>query len=323
MIDVTAIGELLIDFTSTGKGGDGSLLYARHPGGAPANVLAANAKLGGKTAFIGKVGNDDFGLYLRDCLAGLGIRTEGLIISDRVHTTLAFVTLKSDGERSFSFYRNPGADMMLYPEEIDMQLIEECRILHFGSVSLTNEPARLATIKALEVAKGKKKIISYDPNYRPLLWSDKKLAQAIMKLYIPFADILKVSDDELFLLTGENDVLRGAKLLADQGVALVLISMGEKGSFFYKKGEHDFVPGFSVEAIDTNGAGDTFLGAIHYKLKDYSIADINRLEKKELKEILLFANASASLTTRRNGAMSAMPTLDEVNNHLKDELMHA
>jgi fructokinase len=312
MYDVTAIGELLIDFTSTGTDANGVLCYARHPGGAPANVLAANQKLGGKTAFIGKVGADSFGDFLEKTLRDIGVETQGLIRSADVHTTLAFVQLDEKGDRSFTFYRNPGADTMLKPDEVNESLILGSRMLHFGSVSLSREPARSATLHAIRTAKNAGKIISYDPNDRPLLWEDTDQARRIMREYAAFADIIKVSEEELYLLTGEADPIKGAALLARLGPALVLISMGPKGAFYYMEGVYGAVPTYDVKTIDTNGAGDAFLGAVHARLRNKSLDEIRGMSRADLENIVAFANAAGALTTTKNGAISAMPTLLEV-----------
>ena len=312
MFDVTAIGELLIDFTSTGTDSSGVLSYARLPGGAPANVLAANRKLGGKTAFIGKVGQDAFGDFLEKTLSDIGIETQGLIRSKDVHTTLAFVQLDEKGDRSFTFYRNPGADMMLTPEEVDDSLILDSHILHFGAVSLSREPAGSATLHAVLTAKKAGKIVSYDPNYRPLLWGDAAQALTVMREYAVFADIIKVSEEELILLTEEEDPVKGAAVLSELGATLVLISMGTKGAFYYMDGVFGTVPAYDVKTIDTNGAGDAFLGAVHYRLRNKSLAEIRRLGRDDMEDIVAFANAAGSLTTTKNGAISAMPTLPEV-----------
>jgi len=318
VFDVTAIGELLIDFTSTGMDANGVMCYARHPGGAPANVLAANQKLGGNTAFIGKVGQDSFGIYLKNYLEQLGISTTGLMLSPDVHTTLAFVQLDQKGDRSFTFYRNPGADMMLAPEEVSDELIRNSNMLHFGSISLSKEPARSATLHAVQTAKDAGKMISYDPNYRPLLWDDVKDAQQVMRSCVQYADIIKVSEEEMMLLTGETDPLQGAARLSEMGAVLVLVSMGSKGAYYYLADKHGILPAYDVKTVDTNGAGDAFLGAVHYRLQDKTLDDIRQLPSSELEDIVSFANAAGSLTTTKSGAISAMPTRAEVEDCIKN-----
>lgn len=312
MFDVTAIGELLIDFTPSGTNQRGDLIFARNPGGAPANVLAANSRIGGKTAFIGKVGEDSFGIYLRDVLNGIGISTEGLVTSKTVNTTLAFVQLDEKGDRSFIFYRKPGADMMLETTDVKESLIADSHIFHFGSVSLTDEPSRSATIHAVRLARKKGCIISYDPNYRHTLWDSLENAKKQMLMGLTFADIVKVSEEEMILLTGEKDLVKGSLLLAKEGASLILISLGDKGAF-YRRGElYGIMPAYNVKTIDTNGAGDAFLGAIHYQLRGKQLSEIRNMGKAEIEEIVSFANAAGSLTTTKSGAITALPSLEEI-----------
>jgi fructokinase len=312
MFDVTAVGELLIDFTPDGSNAMGEMLFARKPGGAPANVLAANSRLGGKTAFIGKVGNDALGRFLRKTLEDIQIDTNGLAIDPDIPTTLAFVQLDERGDRSFSFYRKPGADLMLRTSDIKKDLVTGCHILHFGSVSLTGEPSRSATLFAVETAKRSGRIISYDPNYRPLLWSDAKTAIQQMKAGLVLADIVKVSEEEMTLLTGETGLLEGSHELARYGASLILISLGSKGAF-YRKGEmHGLLPTYDVKTIDTNGAGDSFLGAVHYRLHGKTLKEIQKLSEEDMKDIISFANAAGSLATTKGGAIPAMPALEEI-----------
>ncbi|MBY6929181.1 carbohydrate kinase family protein [Clostridium botulinum] len=314
MFDVVAIGELLIDFTFGGKDDSGNTIFCQKAGGAPANVLAANSKLGGKTAFIGKVGQDSFGEFLKETLKNLNININGLVRTNKVNTTLAFVNIDKNGERSFSFYRNPGADMMLEYEEVNREIIDECNIFHFGSVSLTKGPSQDATLKAVQYAKQKGKIISYDPNYRPLLWDDNEYAKKMMLEGLKFADIIKVSEEELELLTGETDLIKGSNKLAQNGASLILISLGEKGSFYRKGNIYGLVEPYKVKAIDTNGAGDSFFGALHYKLIGKSLLDIKNMQKEEIEDIIKFANAAGAITTTRSGAIAALPQLNEVEN---------
>lgn len=312
MFDVTAIGELLIDFTPAGTNASGELLFARKPGGAPANVLAANSRLGGKTAFIGKVGDDSFGYFLRKTLEDLHINTTGLAIEPDIPTTLAFVQLDERGDRSFSFYRKPGADLMLQTSDVKEELATGCCILHFGSVSLTGEPSRSTTFAAVKAAKDAGRMISYDPNYRPLLWDSAEAAKEQMKAGLALADIVKVSEEEMTLLTGETDLNKGSRALARYGAALVLISLGLKGAFYRSGGLCGLLPTYDVKTIDTNGAGDAFLGAIHYRLRGKMLEEIQKFTEAELKDVISFANAVGSLTTTKSGAIPAMPTLDEI-----------
>ncbi len=312
MYDITAIGELLIDFTPAGQTERGDLLFARIPGGAPANVLAAAARLGGKTAFLGKVGRDAFGAFLRATLDGLGICTEGLCADPRVNTTLAFVQLDEHGDRSFSFYRKPGADVMLTYEEVRRDLVDSCRILHFGSVSLTDEPSRSATLQTAKYAREQGKIISYDPNYRPPLWEDAETAREQMLRGLRLADVVKVSGEELQLLSGAAGLEEGSARLAGYGPSLILVSLGEKGAFYRLGQLTGRQPTFQVNTIDTNGAGDSFFGAVLHRLSGKSLADIRAMGREELEDILSFANAAGSITTTRKGSIPALPTLEEI-----------
>jgi len=317
LFDVVAIGELLIDFTPSGTNQRGDLIFARNPGGAPANVLAANSRIGGKTAFIGKIGEDSFGIYLRDVLNGIGISTEGLVTSKTVNTTLAFVQFDEKGDRSFIFYRKPGADIMLETNDVKESHIADSRIFHFGSVSLTDEPSRSATMHAVCLAKKKGCIISYDPNYRLTLWDNLENAKKQMLMGLTFADIVKVSEEEMILLTGEKDLVKGSLLLAKEGAALILISLGDKGAFYRRGVLYGIMPTYNVKTIDTNGAGDAFLGAIHYQLRRKQLSEIRNIGKAELEEIVSFANAAGSLTTTKSGAITALPSLEEIK-----ECMH-
>lgn len=311
MYDVTAIGELLIDFTPSGNDEMGIPLFACNPGGAPANVLAMNIRLGGSTAFIGKVGQDDFGRYLKKTLEVSNIDTTGLVMTPEVNTTLAFVQLSEQGDRSFSFYRNPGADMMLREDEINTQLISDCEIFHFGSVSLTDEPSRGATFSAVDFAKKQGKIISFDPNYRPPLWESQRRAKEEISHALSLADIIKVSEEEMSFLTGETDPYKGAGLLSKSGAALILISLGLKGAFYFSQKCQGILSTYKVKTIDTTGAGDAFLGAVHYRLRGKA-GQIATMDQEEIEDIILFANAAGSLTTTRKGAIPAMPTLQEI-----------
>ncbi len=257
MLDVVALGELLIDFTSSGFSERGSELFEKNPGGAPANVLVSVSKLGKRTSFIGKTGNDCFGAFLRDALLAEGVDTEGMVFSDSVNTTLAFVHLNKKGDRSFSFYRNPGADMMLTEEEIRFELIDKARIFHFGSVSMTNEPARNATLKAAEYAKGAGILVSYDPNLRMQLWKNSDEARAAIEGGLKYADLLKISEGEMLFLTGEADPDKGFDyLLRKYGISLILVTLGKKGSFYRLEGHTGHAFAYNVKTIDTTGAGD-------------------------------------------------------------------
>jgi fructokinase len=312
MYDVIGIGELLIDFTPNGQNDAGMALFARNPGGGPPNVLTMIARLGGRTAFIGKVGQDDFGRFLKKTLDDAGICTSGLVMVSDVNTTLAFVQLNEKGDRSFSFYRKPGADMMLREDEIDKNLVTNCRIFHFSSVSLTDEPCRSATLHAVKLAKDVGRIISYDPNYRPLLWNNPLEAKKVICDALPLADILKVSEEEMELLTGETNLEKGAERLSLLGAALVLITLGPKGAYYRNKVASGTIHTYDVKTIDTTGAGDSFLGAVQFSIRNKTIEEIRIMDKAQLDEMISFANAAGSLTTTKKGAIPAMPSLEEI-----------
>lgn len=312
MIDVVALGEVLIDFTPSGVSEAGNELFERNPGGAPANVLAAISKLGRRTAFIGKVGKDQFGTFLEHTLKTSHIDTSGLIISKEVNTTLAFVHLDDMGDRSFSFYRNPGADMTLSEDEINLELIKDARIFHFGSVSMTHEPSRTATMKAARCAKENGVLVSYDPNLRIPLWNDLEEARSVIAEGLKYADLLKISEEELIFLTGENVLEIGAKIISDRyGIDLIFITLGKKGCFYSFKGINGFAPTFDVKTVDTTGAGDAFLGGMLYKIAERGNG-LAGLTASELEEFVDFANATGSMATTKRGAIPAMPSISEI-----------
>lgn len=310
MTDILAVGELLIDLTQTGTE-HAIPQYAANPGGAPANVAVAAARLGARTAFAGTVGRDAFGAFLRRVLRDNRVDDTFLSEAD-APTTLAVVSVDQSGERSFSFYRKHGADTRLTAEEACAALACKPTILHFGSVSLTNEPARSATLAAAQAAKAAGCLISYDPNYRPSLWPDEAVAVDWMKASLKLVDILKLSDEELPLLTGTSDFEEGSRILAQFGIPLVLVTLGANGVFYRMGAQTGQLPGVPTQVADTNGAGDTFLGAVLARLcRREGLLD--ELTSTELEEILCFANRAASLTCSRPGAIPAMPTLTELN----------
>ena len=309
MKDIVAIGEVLIDLTQKGVDELGVGQYAANPGGAPANLAVAAARLGASTAFVGKVGRDAFGNYLRTVLEENQVDTAGLVADEKEHTTLAVVSVDETGERSFSFYREPSADVNLKAEEIPAALLKDTRLLHFGSVSLTAEPARSATIYAAKKARENGCLVSYDPNYRASLWPSEEEAVREMKNALPLCDILKISDEELPLLTGTTDPAAGSEILARLGIRLIFITLGANGAFFRLGEETGSVPGIKVKVGDTNGAGDTFFGAA---LSQLVKENLNTLTLPRLAEIAAFANKAASITTSRHGAIPAMPRLEEL-----------
>ena len=310
MIDITTIGEILIDLTQSGKTEQGIPKFDANPGGAPANLAVAAARLGARTAFIGRVGNDSFGDYLKRCLAENGVDVRGMSVDEKARTTLAVVALDERGERTFSFYRDPGADVNLSMEHVPMELLGGTKVLHFGSVSLTAEPSRTATLEAAKTAKASGAYVSYDPNYRASLWPDEETAVRNMTEPLSMVDILKVSDEELPLLTGCTDPEKGSARLTDQGVRLVLVTLGAEGAFYRFDGHTGHVPGVPCQVGDTNGSGDTFFGAALSQL--VKLDSLDQLTVPELERILAFANKAASITTSRHGAIPAMPTLAEV-----------
>lgn len=309
--DVTALGELLIDFTENGMSAQGNPIMEANPGGAPCNVLAMLEKLGKKTAFIGKVGKDMFGEQLKTAVEEVGIDTRNLIMDDEVHTTLAFVHTYPDGDRDFSFYRNPGADMMLTKEEIQEDLIRDSRIFHFGTLSSTHEGVREATRHAIEVAKEARCIVSFDPNLRPPLWKSLDDARKEIEYGLTKCDILKISDNEVEFLFGTTDYDKGAAIIREKyNIPLVLITMGKEGSrAYYKDLRVESAPFLQENTIETTGAGDTFCASsLNYVLEH----GLDNLTEENLYELLTFANAAASLITTRKGALRVMSTREEV-----------
>ena len=307
-MDVTAIGEILIDLTQTGVNEAGVPQFSANPGGAPANVAVAASRLGARTAFLGKVGNDGFGAYLRQVLSDNGVDSRGLRTGE-LHTTMAIVSVDGNGERSFRFVR--GADRDLPPEGVDEDEVLKSKILHFGSVSLTAGLSRNATIFAARAAHRRGGLVSYDPNYRPALWGSQAEASEWMTIPLPLVDILKASEEELPLLTGVSGLEEGTRILEERGIALVLVTLGGEGCFCWR-GETWRQSGVPVKVADTNGAGDTFLGAVLSRLCRRGENPLEGLTREELTDILDFANRAAALTCSRSGAIPAMPTLAEV-----------
>ncbi len=314
--DVTALGELLIDFTENGVSGQGNPIYEANPGGAPCNVLAMLTKLGRKTAFVGKVGHDIFGKRLKTVLGEVGIDASNLVMDEEVRTTLAFVETFPDGDRDFSFYRNPGADMMLLTEEINMELLRDTQIFHFGTLSMTHEKVRNATRAAVAAAKEAGAMISFDPNLREPLWRSLEDAKEQTAYGLSQCDILKISDNEIQWFTGEKDYDMGIRKLREQyDIPLIMLSMGKEGSrAYYKDLRVEIKPFLQEHTIETTGAGDTF-GAccLHYVLK----YGLQNMDEEKLREMLTFANAAASIITTRKGALRVMPGEEEVREFLE------
>lgn len=312
MIDVTALGELLIDFACRSTDAEGYPVMEAHPGGAPANFLAALTKFGAKTALLGKVGTDAFGKLLTGTLQKAGIETRGLVASGDVFTTLAFVTFDGHGDREFSFSRKPGADTCLTFEELDFSLIDEAKVFHFGTLSLTDEPARSATYKAVTYAKNKGKLITYDPNLRKPLWKDLETAREQLLWGLSQADVVKISDDEVEFLFG-LDVEAGADHILQQfGVKLVFVTCGPRGCFFKNARAEGMVPGLSsLCVIDTTGAGDIFGGSAVWKLLQTG-KNPEDLTGEDLRDIVGFACTSAGLSTTKSGGISSVAEYDEI-----------
>ena len=311
-MDVVAIGELLIDFTFKSADNDGYPTMEAHPGGAPANFLAALNRYGYKTAMLGKVGNDAFGKLLIGTLQKAGIETKGMIVSGDVFTTLAFVTLDGQGDREFSFARKPGADTQIRFEEIDLTLVDEAKVLHFGTLSLTDEPARTATYKLVEYAKNKGKLITYDPNLRKPLWKDLAEAMRQLRWGLSQADVVKISDEEVDFLFGLG-VEEGAKyILENYPVKLVFVTCGADGCYFKNRVAEGKVLGLkNIQVRDTTGAGDIFGGSAVWKLLQYG-TDPATMDEETLRDVVGFACTAAGLSTTKSGGISSVPEYEEV-----------
>lgn len=321
MFDVVALGELLIDFTQNGLSEQGNVLFEANPGGAPCNVLAMLEKLGKKTAFIGKVGDDAFGRMLGETIREVGIDDRNLVYDKDVHTTLAMIHTFADGDRDFSFYRNPGADMMLREDEVNKGLLADTRLFHFGTLSMTDAGVEQATKTAVLEAKKNGALVSFDPNLRPPLWSDLEDAKKQVRWGLGQCDILKISDNEIQWLTGEEDYTEGVKKIHQEfSIPLILVSMGKEGSrAYYQKPENGQKKGMEIvveakpflqkNTIETTGAGDTFCACVVNYVLDHGLEN---LTEENLSEMLAFANAAAALITTRKGALRVMPSREEV-----------
>ena len=314
--DVCALGELLIDFTENGTSPQGNPIMEANPGGAPCNVLAMLNKLGYKTTFIGKTGADIFGRQLKKAVEEVGINTEGLATDKVVNTTLAFVHTLPGGDREFSFYRNPGADMMLSEGDVNEQLISDSRIFHFGSLSMTGEECEAATRKAVGIAKRNGVIISFDPNLRENLWDSLDKAKEKIEYGMANCDILKISDNEILWFTGEQDYDHAVEKLRGRfgNIRLLLLSLGKDGSRAYSGENSAYASAAPAKTIETTGAGDTFCGAILSKVLEYGLRDYSQ---QELSEMLSFANAAAAIVTERKGALRVMPQQAEITDRMR------
>lgn len=315
MTDIITLGELLIDFTACGKNENGQRLFAQNPGGAPANVAVAVARLGGKAAFIGKVGDDMHGRFLAETLKENNVNCNSLILDKDFFTTLAFVDVRADGEREFSFARKHGADKMLSPDDVPVEKIRDSKIFHFGSVSLTDEPSRSATLSAAEYAKNNGVTVAYDPNYRASLWESEEAAIKQMQNALKLADLVKISDEETILLTGEKDFAKAAERIIESGAKIAVVTLGKDGAYVCTKDGGAQVDGFNVTAVDCTGAGDSFWGAFLLKVAQ-SGKKPEEISLDELKDFAHFANAAASFCVERNGAIPSLPTIKDIEKRL-------
>jgi fructokinase len=323
MFDVVGIGDFLIDFTPGGKSANGNPVFVQNAGGATANVVACISKLGGKSAFIAKVGNDAFGHFLKKTMDDCKVDSSQIRYCDSVHTTLAFVSLDEHGDRDFSFYRKPGADIMLETKDIDFKVIDDTKIFHLGSLSMTDEPSKSATKAALQHAVDGRKIISYDPNYRAPLWNSEEEAIEGMKYALPFTDIIKISDNELTMLTEENEIEKGAQKLIDMGIKIVAVTLGPKGCYVKCRDGSAYKHTYDTKIVDTTGSGDAFMGAMLYRISKLDIRP-EKITVKQLEEIVDFANACGALCATKIGAIPAMPTVEEVEKCRKTiPMLHA
>lgn len=310
---VLCLGEALIDFIPLDSE---NLTYQKAPGGAPANVSVGISKLGGSAAFLGKVGNDVLGHFLRETLTDYGVDTRPMIFEDKARTGLTFVTLEPSGERDFSFYINPSADRFLTTEELDPLLFAQHKIFHFGSISLISEPAKSATLRAIDMAKETGMLISYDPNLRLGLWNSAEEAMEVILATLPHADILKVSEDELTFLTGCSTLEEGIEKLPD--LPLILVTLGGEGCMYRFKGQIRSVPAIQSKVVDTTGAGDAFVSGILYSINESSKA-LAEISAQEMAKFIQFASVSGGLATTKKGAMTGLPTLQEITERLNRE----
>ena len=313
MIDVVAIGELLIDFATVSTDSDGYPTMAAHPGGAPANFLAALTKYGYRTALLGKVGTDTFGNLLLGTLKNAGIETKGLVQTDDVFTTLAFVTFDDSGDRKFAFSRKPGADTCICFEELDISLIDEAKVFHFGTLSLTDEPAHTATQKAVAYAKSKGKLITYDPNLRKPLWKDMDTCKEQLLWGLKQADVVKISDEEVEFLFGCTPEEGADKLLEEFGVSLAMATLGPNGAYLKNKNGSTYVKCPKVSPVDTTGAGDIFGGSAVSRLLKVAVAPAE-LTPEQMYAVGSFASTAASLSTEKSGGIPSIPEEAEVLN---------
>jgi fructokinase len=310
---IISLGEALIDFIPLDEQ---NTTYQKSPGGAPANVAVGLARLGARSTFLGKVGDDVLGRFLQETLQEYGVRTNQMLLTPDARSGVVFVTNGEDGERSFDFYIDPSADRFLQVNDIDEEDFLTHKILHFGSISLISSPAKEATHHAVKVAKENGLLVSYDPNLRIGLWDSEESARETIKSLLPEADVLKISEEELEFITGEKKIEAGAAKLKAYNIPFLIITMGAEGSFVYVGDARQYVPAMKVKAVDTTGAGDAFVSGILYSVHEYT-GDIESLSIEEAARMAQFAAVSGALTASTKGAMTALPSLKEVNHHLK------
>jgi fructokinase len=318
MTDVTALGELLIDFTYAGRSAAGQVLYEQNPGGAPANVLTAVVRQGGSGALLSCVGDDGFGLFLRDTVEGIGIDAAGIQVTEEAATTLAFVSLDQSGDRSFTFCRKPGADQLIRMDRIDMHVIESTRIFHFGSLSLSRDPSRDAAFSTAKYAKERGKLVSYDPNWREPLWPSVAAGVEGMRAGLAYADLVKLSHDELRLLSGSCDLHMGCQALLDEypQIVLTVVTLGTEGCFYTCRDASRMIPSYRVEAVDTTGAGDAFWGTLLFHIaRDPGCLDEGH--RVPLEQYLKIANAAGALCTTGRGAIPSIPDAESIEKLMK------
>lgn len=313
MKGVISLGEALIDFIPLDEE---NMTYQKSPGGAPANVAVALAKLGAKSSFLGKVGNDVLGEFMRDTLKAHGVNVTHMSSTDEIRTGVVFVTLDKTGERNFSFYIDPSADRFLSKDELDPSLFTENRVLHFGSISMISEPSHSATKEAVRLAKENGMIVSYDPNLRLGLWPTEEQARETILSMLAEADVVKISEEELEFLTGEKELDAGITKLESYHLPVLLVTCGHLGSYIHTKGQTVHVPAMKVQTVDTTGAGDAFVSGILYQLNEEN-GSVAELSLDRWKEIVRFASVSGALAASTRGAMTALPTLEEVKKQLE------
>lgn len=318
IFDVVALGELLIDFTPAGISSSGMRLFEQNPGGAPANVLCTLSKFGVSTSFVGKVGKDIHGEFLKQTLVNNGVDISNLVFDEDSFTTLAFVELAKNGQRDFSFSRKPGADTRLRTDDINMDLLKNCKIFHFGSLSLTNEPARTATLTAVKSAKDANAIISYDPNFREPLWESKDAAKERIRSVLPLVDIIKISNEEMELVTGQKTLEAAAESLLCFGISCIVITLGAKGAYAKTKFNSVQITAPSIKVTDSTGAGDVFWGSFLFGILNKKLS-LDSITKDELSDCIEFSNSAASLCVKKQGAIPSIPTMAEVFEFMKSK----